>query len=70
MSVAPLPDLDALSLDELRKLVVELLVRVSTLEEENRQLRAENARLKDLPKKPSLVSMANEVWSIRKLGGA
>jgi hypothetical protein len=54
MSVAPLPDLDALSLDELKKLVVELLVRVSTLEEENRQLRAENARLTDLPKKPSL----------------
>src|SRR3954469_3972540 len=54
MSVPPLPDLDALSLDELKKLVVELLVRVSTLEEENRQLRAENARLKDLPKKPKL----------------
>src|SRR3954463_1692001 len=54
MSVAPLPDLDALSLDELKKLVVELLVRVSTLEEENRQLRAENGRLKALPKKPSL----------------
>ena len=54
MSVAPLPDLDALSLDELKKLVVELLVRVSTLEEENRQLRAENGRLKDLPKKPKL----------------
>src|SRR4051812_37874143 len=54
MSVPPLPDLDALSLDELKKLVVELLVRVSTLEEENQQLRAENARLKDLPKKPKL----------------
>src|SRR3954463_16662424 len=54
MSVAPLPDLDALSLDELKKLVVELLVRVSTLEEENRQLRAENGRLKALPKKPKL----------------
>ena len=54
MSVPPLPDLDALSLDELKKLVVQLLVRVSALEEENRQLRAENARLKDLPKKPKL----------------
>src|SRR3954471_15144718 len=54
MSVPPLPDLDTLSLDELKKLVVELLVRVSTLEEENQQLRAEIARLKDLPKKPKL----------------
>src|SRR4051812_43926160 len=54
MSVPPLPDLDTLSLDELKKLVVQLLVRVSALEEENRQLRAENGRLKDLPKKPKL----------------
>src|SRR3954447_2390234 len=54
MSVPPLPDLDALSLDELKKLVVQLLVRVSALEEENRQLRAENGRLKDLPQKPKL----------------
>ena len=56
MSVPPLPDLDALSLDELKKLVVQLLVRVSALEEENRQLRAENGRLKALPKKPKLAS--------------
>ena len=54
MSVPPLPDLDTLSLDELKKLVVQLLVRVSTLEEENQQLRAETARLKALPKKPKL----------------
>src|SRR3954447_16345677 len=54
MSVAPLPDLDALSLDELKKLVVQLLVEVTALREENRQLRAENARLKDLPQKPKL----------------
>src|SRR3954471_12351649 len=54
MSVPPLPDLDALSFDELKKLVVQLLVRVSALEEENQQLRAENARLKDLPQKPKL----------------
>src|SRR3954465_14564746 len=54
MSVPPLPDLDALSLDELKKLVVQLLVRGSALEEEILQLRAENARLKDLPKKPKL----------------
>ena len=54
MSVPPLPDLDALSLDELKKLVVQLLVRVSALEEEIQQLRAENGRLKALPKKPKL----------------
>jgi hypothetical protein len=53
MSVPPLPDLDALSLDELKKLVVQLLTRITALEE-NRQLRAENARLKALPKKPKL----------------
>jgi hypothetical protein len=54
MSVPPLSDLDAVSLDELKKLVVQLLVRVSALEEEIQQLRAENARLKALPKKPKL----------------
>jgi hypothetical protein len=54
MSVPPLPDLDALSLDELKKLVVQLLVEVTALREENQQLRAETARLKDLPKKPKL----------------
>jgi septal ring factor EnvC (AmiA/AmiB activator) len=54
MSVLPLPDLDALSLDELKKLVVQLLVRVSAQEEEIQQLRAENGRLKALPKKPKL----------------
>src|SRR3954464_4697422 len=54
MSGPPLPDLDALSLDELKKLAVQLLVRVSALEEENRQLCAENGRLKALPKKPKL----------------
>src|SRR3954469_17195055 len=54
MSVPPLPDLDALSLDEMKKLVVQLLVRVSALEEEIQQLRAENGRLKALPQKPKL----------------
>jgi septal ring factor EnvC (AmiA/AmiB activator) len=54
MSVPPLPDLDVLSLDELKKLVVQLLVEVTALREENQQLRAETARLKDLPKKPKL----------------
>src|SRR3954452_1660234 len=54
MSVPPLPDMDALSLDELKKLVVQLLVEVTALREENQQLRAETARLKDLPRKPKL----------------
>jgi len=54
MSVPPLPDLDTLSLDELKKLVVHLLVRVSAQDEEIQQLRAENGRLKALPKKPKL----------------
>ena len=54
MSVPRLPDLDTLSLDELKKLVVQLLARVSALDEEIQQLRAENARLKALPKKPKL----------------
>jgi hypothetical protein len=54
MSSPPFPDLDALSADELKRLVVQLLGRVSALEEENRQLREERARLKDLPKRPRL----------------
>ena len=51
---SPLPDLDALPHDGLKRLVAQLLGRVSVLEEENRQLRDENARLKDLPKRPQL----------------
>src|SRR5689334_2020698 len=51
---APLPDLDTRSLDELKRLVARLLARVAALEEENRQLREENARLKGLPKRPKL----------------
>src|SRR3954451_15909712 len=54
MSVPPLPNLDTLSLDELKQLVVQLLVRVSALEEEIQRLRAENGRLKALPQKPKL----------------
>lgn len=54
MPVPPLPDLDALTIDQLKTLVVELLVRVTGLAEENGRLREENARLKDLPKKPKL----------------
>ena len=54
MSVPALADLDALSLDGLKKLVVRLLVRVSALEEGIQQRRAENARLKALPQKPKL----------------
>ena len=51
---SPLPDLDALSPDGLKRLVAQLLARMAALEEENRQLRDENARLKDLPKRPKL----------------
>jgi Transposase IS66 family len=51
---SPLPDLDALSPDGLKRLVAQLLARMAALEEENRQLRDENARLKDLPKRPQL----------------
>jgi hypothetical protein len=51
---SPLPNLDALSPDGLKRLVVQLLARLAALEEENRQLRDENARLKELPKRPKL----------------
>jgi Transposase IS66 family len=51
---SPPPDLDALSYDGLKRLVIQLLARVVALEEEDRQLREENARLKDLPKRPKL----------------
>src|SRR4051794_4890071 len=54
MSSPPLPDLDALSADGLKRLIARLLARVAALEEENRQLRDENARLKDLPRRPKL----------------
>src|SRR4051812_34054451 len=51
---SPLPDLDVLSPDGLKRLVIQLLARMAALEEENRQLRDENARLKELPKRPKL----------------
>src|SRR4051794_16678027 len=54
MSSPPLPDLNTLSADGLKRLVARLLARVVALEEENRQLRDENARLKGLPKRPRL----------------
>ena len=54
MSVPPLPDLDTLSLDELKKLVVQLLVRVSALKRRTSSCARENGRLKALPKKPKL----------------
>src|SRR4051794_4539024 len=54
MSSPPLPDPDALSADELKRLVARLLARVAALEEENRRLREENAHLKKLPKRPRL----------------
>jgi hypothetical protein len=56
MSAVPPIDLDALSPDEQKKLVIQLLTRVAALEEEITRLRAENARLKDLPKKPKLAA--------------
>jgi Transposase IS66 family len=51
---SPLPALDALPPDGLKRPVTQLLARMAALEEENRQLRAENARLKDLPMRPKL----------------
>ena len=54
MSSPPLPDPDALSTDELKRLIARLLARVAALEEENRRLREENAHLKKLPKRPRL----------------
>src|SRR3954447_21688051 len=54
MSSPPLPDPDALSADELKRLVARLLARVAALEEENRRLREGKARLKKLPKRPRL----------------
>jgi hypothetical protein len=51
---SPPPDLDALSPDGLKRLVAQLLARLAALEEENRQLREEKARLKDLPQRPRL----------------
>ena len=53
MPTPPL-DLDAVSFEDLKKLVVQLLVEVTALREENRQLREDIARLKALPKKPQL----------------
>lgn len=53
MPTPPL-DLDALSLDDLKRLITQLLVRVAALEDENKALRAENARLKALPARPKL----------------
>src|SRR5436190_21871806 len=54
MSSPLLPDLDTLSADGLKRLVARLLARVAALEGENRRLREENARLKDLPQRPRL----------------
>jgi hypothetical protein len=54
MSSVPPLALDALSRDDLKKLVIQLLTRLAVLEDENRRLRDENARLKALPKRPQL----------------
>ena len=50
ISTSPLAGLATLSLDDLKRLVVELLAWVSA--RENRFLCGENARLKGLPKRP------------------
>ena len=54
MPSPPPIDLDALSLDDLQRLVVELLVRVTALEEENRALRDELAQARKVPQRPKL----------------
>src|SRR4051794_7441016 len=54
MSSPPLPDLDALSADGLKRLVARLLARVAALEGETRRRREENARLEKRPKRPRL----------------
>ena len=48
------PDVDDLGLDELRKLVVQLLERIAALTSENAALREEIARLKGLKGRPKL----------------
>ena len=67
MSSAPPLDLDALSLADLKKLVVQLLTRVAVLEEDNRRLREEIARLKALPKRPQLAPGSMDKASERGL---
>ena len=67
MSSAPPLDLDALSLADLKKLVVQLLTRVAVLEEENQRLREEIARLKALPKRPQLAPGSMDKASERGL---
>src|SRR5215218_9499773 len=54
MPSPPPIDLEALSLDDLQRLVVELLVRVTALEEENRALRDELAQARKVPQRPKL----------------
>jgi hypothetical protein len=54
MPSPPAVDLDTISVDDLKRLVVELLVRVTAQDEEIRALREENAQLKALPKRPKL----------------
>src|SRR3954462_10105036 len=70
MSSPPLPELDALSADGLKRLVVQLLARVAALEEENRRLREEDARLKKLPKGPRLGPGGEEGRAGRGAAGA
>ncbi len=57
------PDVDDLGLDELRKLVVELLERSAALKAENAALREEIARLKGLKGRPKLKPSGMETAS-------
>src|SRR3954467_13851160 len=54
MSSPPLPDLDALSADGLKRLVARLLARMAAPGEGDRRRREETARLEKLPKRPRL----------------
>jgi cell division septum initiation protein DivIVA len=47
------PDVDDLGLDDLRKLVVQVLEKIAVLEAENAALREEIARLKGVPGRPN-----------------
>ncbi len=60
------PDIEALSLDELKRLVLRLLEEVASLTAENAALREEIARLKGLKGRPKLKPSGMEQASTRK----
>ena len=60
------PDIEALSLDELKRLVLRLLEGVASLTAENAALREEIARLKGLKGRPKLKPSGMEQASTRK----